>query len=242
MSSIPTGADGAIPERFARHLQAWLGEWRPPGPGELVVIGSELRTTPGWDGVVRPFLGVETLSGAVLSIPPDRVGAVRALGDDLDTVGPLLGAALGLPDRRFGRGVFRWSTQPTPPPPSDGPTPRLGEWLATTDPRVLPWLRPFNGEVLIGFGEADPVTGERPVAAGVGRKMHDDFGHELAVVTEEGHRGQGWAAALVAQAAQRVLDDGAIPTYLHAEDNHASAATADACGFPDLGWRILGLF
>ncbi len=234
---IPTGDDGELPERLARHLDHWLGHWRPPGSGELVVVGSQQRSQPGWDGAIRPFVGVETLGGAVLSVAPDRVAAVRALGDDLDTVGPQLADALGLPDHRFGRGVYRWSTAPTPPSPN-----RLGEWLARSDPRVLPWLTPFNGEVLVGFAPAEGARGERRVAAGVGRKIHDPYGHELAVVTEEGHRGLGWARSLVSQAAQRVIDDGAVPIYLHAEDNAASAATADACGFPDRGWRILGLF
>ena len=80
------------------------------------------------------------------------------------------------------------------------------------------------------------------MAAGVGRKQHDAHGHELAVVTEEAHQGRGLAAALVTQAARRVLADGAVPTYLHAPTNHASAATAVRCGFPDEGWSVLGLF
>ncbi len=235
---IPSGDDGILPERLARHLESWLGSWRPPGQGELIVIGSDKRSTPGWDGSVRPFVGVETLSGAVLSVPPDRVDAVRALGDDLDTVGKQLGEALGYRHHRFGRGIYRWSTAPTEPDPE-----RLGRWLPREDPRVLPWLQPFNGEVLVGFDRDDARAGaEATVAAGVGRKIHDPHGHELAVVTEEGHRGRGWARSLVSQAAQRVLDDGAVPIYLHAPDNGASAATADACGFPDRGWRILGLF
>ncbi len=98
-----------------------------------------------------------------------------------------------------------------------------------------PWLQPFNGDVLVGW-EGDDL------AAGVGRKQHDDHGHELAVVTEEGHRGRGWARELVTQAARRVLDEGAVPVYLHAPQNAASARTADASGFPDVGWRIVGLF
>ncbi len=224
------GRSGTIPERLARHLDAWLGRWRPPGEGELIVVGSPVRTRPGWDGRIRPVAGVETLNGAVLSVPPDRVDAVRALGTDLDAVGSGLAEALDLPGWRFGRGVFRWTDRPTAPGP--GPP---GIWLPLDDPRVPPWLHPFNGDVLVGFDD-------RRVAAGVGRKQHDAFGHELAVVTEEAFRGRGWARRLVSQAAQRVLDDGAIPTYLHAEDNLASAATADACGFPDRGWRVLGLF
>ena len=46
----------------------------------------------------------------------------------------------------------------------------------------------------------------------------------------------------VAQAARRVLDEGAVPTYLHERDNHASARVAEAAGFPDRGWRAYGVY
>lgn len=195
-------------------------------------MGSEQREQPGWDGAIRPMVGVETVDGAVISVDPAHVGAVRALGDTVDDVGAGLAAVLGRPSWRFGRGVFRWSANPTA---SDDP----GLWLPRSDARVPEWLAPFNGDVLVGF-DGDPATGV--VTAGVGRKIHTTTGHELAVVTEEGHRGEGWAQRLVTQAARQVLADGAVPIYLHAEDNLASARTADACGFPDQGWRILGLF
>jgi len=78
--------------------------------------------------------------------------------------------------------------------------------------------------------------------AGVGRKQHDRFGHELAVATEEPLRGRGLARRLVVTAARRVIDDGAVPTYLHDDANVASAHVADAAGFPDLGWRIVGVW
>jgi GNAT superfamily N-acetyltransferase len=132
----------------------------------------------------------------------------------------------------YAAGVFRWTTDPAP---GDDP----GVWVPTDDVRVPEWLRPFNGDVLVAFADGDDGPA---VAAGVGRKQHDAHGHELAVVTEEGFRGQGFARRLVSQAARRVLADGAVPTYLHAEDNVASARTADASGFPDVGWRIIGLF
>lgn len=213
-------------ERLERHLASWLGTWPPPVAG-LTVVGSERRTGPGWDGNVRIVAGVSTPHGTVLSVPPDRVEAVRQLGDDLDAIGPLLGDVLGRPGARLFSGVFRWSDEPTP---DQG----RGVWISTDDPRILDWLTPFNGDVLVG------LAGDR-IAAGVGRKQHDRWGHELAVVTEPDFRGQGWAADLVAQAAHRVLADGAVPTYLHAPDNAPSARTADAAGFPDRGWRVLGL-
>jgi GNAT superfamily N-acetyltransferase len=77
--------------------------------------------------------------------------------------------------------------------------------------------------------------------AGVGIKKHDPYGHELAVVTEERAGGKGLGRRLVTQAARRVLADGAVPTYLHADSNVRSAKVADASGFPDRGWRILGV-
>ena len=216
-----------VDTRLTAHLRSWLGEW-PPRTTGLTVVGSERRTTPAWDGRVAPVTGVLTPHGGVLSVPPDAVGAVRALGDDVEAIGAGVADALGRPSWRFGRGVFRWSGAPTP---GDDP----GLWLPTDDPRVPEWLRPFNGDVLVAF-----VADE--VAAGVGRKIHDEHGHELAVVTEPGHQGRGWARQLVTQAARRVLADGAVPTYLHQRSNTASARTADASGFPDVGWEILGLF
>jgi GNAT superfamily N-acetyltransferase len=214
--------------RLAAHLGEWLGAWPEGGPVGVVVVGAEVRERPVWDGSLRVVTGVATPQGAVVSVPPGRAEAVRALGDDLGAVADGIAAAVGHPGWTFARGVFRWSHAPT-----DGED--VGVWLDREDERVPPWLRPFNGDVLVAL-----VEGE--VAAGVGRKQHDPFGHELAVVTEEGHRGKGLAAALVAQAARRVIADGAVPTYLHAPHNHASAATAVRCGFPDDGWQVLGLF
>ena len=46
----------------------------------------------------------------------------------------------------------------------------------------------------------------------------------------------------VAQAARRVLDQGAIATYQHDPLNIASSRVAEASGFPDRGWRSLGMW
>lgn len=214
--------------RLGAHLSTWLGAWPDGGPQGLAVVGCDRRVQPAWDGEVRPVVGVATPEGAVLSVPPAAADDVRALGGELEVVGRGLAEALERPGWRFARGVFRWSHRPAELEPA-------GRWLGRDDERVPPWLHPFNGDVLVAL-----VDGQ--VAAGVGRKQHDEHGHELAVVTEDAHRGKGLAAALVAQAAHRVLDDGAVPTYLHAPSNVASAATAVRSGFPDEGWQILGLF
>jgi hypothetical protein len=70
---------------------------------------------------------------------------VRALGDTTRVdVADGLGGAIGQPGGRLFSGVFRWSTDPAPDP-------GRGVWLPVDDPRVLPWLKPFGGEVLVGF-------------------------------------------------------------------------------------------
>lgn len=215
------------PPALVAHLRSWLGAWPPPSPG-LTVVGTEARTTPEWDGRIRPVRGVATPTGTVLSVPPELVATVQKLGSTIDDVGPALPHALRLDGWRFHAGVFRWSDDPVV---LDEP----GVWVKPDNPLIPEWLRPFNADVLIGWDGNE-------IAAGVGRKVHDRWGQELAVVTEDGHRGRGWAKRLVSQAAHRVLREGAIPTYLHGPTNEASARTADAIGFPDRGWRILGLF
>jgi GNAT superfamily N-acetyltransferase len=221
--------DGEDPEaRLTAHLTSFLGVWPPPAP--LSVVASPARVTPGWDGLIRPLAGVETPSGTVVSVPADVLDdAVELLGrSGSDGLFAEIGTLVGVPGAQLGRGVFRWCAAPLD-------TPDAGEWLTTDDPRLPDWLRRFNGPVLAAF------DGDGRYAAGVGRKRHDASGQELAVVTEPEWRGRGLARRLVAQAARRVASEGAVATYLHRIDNGASAAVAEAAGFPDLGWHILGL-
>ena len=215
--------------RLERHLAEWLGAWPPPGAGGLTVVGSEHRTRPGWDGKVYPVAGVATPEGTVLSVPPDLVEAVRAAGDNLETLAGALPAIVGRPDARFGRGVFRWCQELL-----DVSDPEA-VWLPPDDGRVPPWLAVFNGDVLVH------LDGDGRYGAGVGRKRHDGFGQELSVATLEHLQGRGIARRLVAQAARRVAEEEAVATYLHAISNTASARVAEAAGFPDTGWWILGL-
>ena len=229
---MPLDRSGAVTaevsDRLSAHLGSWLGSWPPPGPGLHVVAGAQ-RTRPGWDGRVHPVVGVLSPVGGVLSVPPQHEARVRELGGDLDALIGGVAAAVGRPGAFLGRGAFRWSEMP-----SD--LTDAGEWVPRSDPRVPEWLRPFNGDVLVAWDE------DGSYAAGVGRKRHDAHGHELSVGTDERRRGRGLARRLVAQAARRVLADGAVPTYLHAFDNVASARVAEASGFPDRGWQVLELF
>jgi GNAT superfamily N-acetyltransferase len=226
--SLADASSGALPERLVEHLRSWVGAWPPER--RLQVVANPRRALPGWDGEVAPVIGVVTGQGdAVVGVVPSIADAARgvAAGGDLDA---LLAAIPRLLGRRgiAGHGVFRWTTAPAD-------LPDVGVWIPYDDPRVPHWLRPFGGEVLV-------VLEDDRYVAGVGIKRHDAAGNEISVGTEEAARSRGLARRLVAQAARRVLADGAVPTYLHAADNIASAKVADAAGFPDLGWKVIGFF
>lgn len=218
--------------RLARHLAAWVGDWPPRS--EVSVVGSPSRVEPGWDGRVRPFLGVEAPGlGTVLAVPPDLADEVRARVAIDGWTGPVRAAvAARLGGGTIAAGTFRSAGDvPAADVLSD-----VGTWVDPDDERLPDWLRPFNGGVLAVFD----VNGSW--IAGLGVKHHDPTGRELSVGTEEAHRGRGLARRLVAQAARELLATGAAVTYLHAPDNAASARVADAAGFPDRGWRVWGLF
>ncbi len=171
--------------------------------------------------------------GTVIAVTPDAVEAVTtalAAGLDRPGLGDELGAILGVGPAAFGTGVFR-TTDVVDPTIAD-----LGEWFDHQTDDLPEWLAPFNGPRLVAF-DADG----RPIA-GVGIKIHDRWGREIAVVTDEAARGRGMARRLVATAARRILDEGAVPTYLHDPRNLASAHVADSVGFLDRGWTVHGLW
>ena len=229
---LPVVQPRSVACRLDAHLRAWLGAWPPAGDLDLIVWPG--RAEPGWDGGVWPGLGVESPAGTVLSLSPGVVPDPGALdpGRVLAALrspeaASAVPAALGRPELTLTRAAFRWSASPAA-------LPRIGEWVARDDPRLPPWLRPFNGGALVARDERGRV------AAGVGIKRHNPHGHELAVGTEPAHRGKGLARTLVAQAARRVLAEGAVPLYLHDDGNAASARVAEATGFPDRGWSVVG--
>jgi GNAT superfamily N-acetyltransferase len=218
-------------DRLTRHLRSWVGQWPPPAAG-VTVVGDPARLEPTWDGTVRPLQGVTDGIGTVISVPPDAANAVSdAIGEDLSRrgLGDELGEILHVGPAAFGAGVFR-TTHDVDPEIDE-----LGTWFETHTADLPDWLAPFNGPRLVVFERGRPI-------AGVGIKVHDAHGQELAVVTDEQARGRGVARRLVATAARRVLAEGFVPTYLHAEDNEGSARVADAVGFVDRGWRVYGLW
>ncbi|WP_433390920.1 GNAT family N-acetyltransferase [Micromonospora sp. KLBMP9576] len=217
-----------LDRRLHLHLASWLGQW-PAGPG-LHVVGSHRRARPAWDGRLRPAVAVTSDASTVLSVAPDRVAAVRELARRPGApLLPALPATVGQPHWAVHDDVFRWSTAPAP-------LPDAGEWVAPTAAGLPSWLRLFDRPVLVARDDRGRYL------AGVGTKRHDAYGHELAVGTAPAARGRGLARRLVAQAARRVLDEGAVPTYLHDTANAASARVAAAAGFPDRGWRSFGVY
>ncbi|MBL6275020.1 GNAT family N-acetyltransferase [Micromonospora fiedleri] len=213
--------------RLQLHLATWLGRW--PAPAGLHVVGSWRRRQPAWDGRLRPAIAVTAGTSTVLSVPTDRVAVVRDLARRPDALLPALPAAVGEPGWAVHDDVFRWTMAPAP-------LPEVGEWVAPTTLGLPSWLRLFDRPVLVVRDDQGRYL------AGVGIKRHDQFGHELAVGTVPSARGRGLARRLVAQAARRVLDEGAVPTYLHDRANVASARVAEAAGFPDRGWRSYGVY
>jgi GNAT superfamily N-acetyltransferase len=226
--SVPefTASAGQSEPAPTAFLTEFLGEW--PATDGLAIVGSTLREEPGWDGQVRSVLGVGTPARAVVSVPPGLAPAIRHGVHTWDDLATKLPEAAGSPNSHVFFGKFRWTMTPTD-------LPDAGVWVPSTDPRVPEWLRPFGGDVLITF-----IDGE--YAAGVGIKRHNPAGLELSVGTEEKHRGHGLAARLVTQAARWVIAQGAVPIYLHDPANIASDRTALRAGFPDLGWKIFGLW
>ena len=101
---------------------------------------------------------------------------------------------------------------------------------------MLPWLRPFGGQVLVALDD------DGRCLAGVGLKRHDDTGREIAVVTEERARGTGLARRLVAQAARAVLAEGRAVTYLHGPATRRPRGSPGRAGFPDTGWQVVGFW
>lgn len=225
--------------RLTRHLKNWLGDWPTNSSQQIessairpsiVVTSSTYRETPGWDGVLRPIIGVSSPLITVISVARRFHEAIADAVErgGLDEFERDLSAVIDHPGALFRRGVFRYQQRLVA-------NESRGEWLPTDDPLVPEWLRIFNGEVLVAFDE------HRHYVAGVGCKRHDQFAQELAITTAPMHRRQGYAKELVAQAAQRVFEEGGVATYLHRRDNLGSAAVADATGFFDQGWEILSL-
>jgi GNAT superfamily N-acetyltransferase len=230
-----------VPAALRAHWQAWTGAAAEQvdvlgtdGAPRIMVVGSVRREQPGWDGAVHAVTGVVDATGhALVSVPPRLVEWARdrvSGGADVASLRRELPAALDAPGSVVYQGVLRWALD-VPGPDVLQPA---GEWLPAEHPAVPSWLHPFGGHVLVVLEDGQYV-------AGLGLKHHDGRGREISVGTEEAARGRGLARRLVATAARQLLSEGVVPTYLHDPRNTASGKVADAAGFPDRGWTVLGI-
>lgn len=228
-----------LPAPVARHLRSWAGH--ALNAGRLRVAGHPANARPGWSGSPNLLTGVVDPDGhATLAVParaaPAVTGAIRhqlratldahLTPDQVTAAAAGVPALLGRPGERVEHVVLRWTVAPAP-------LPDVGTWVDLSDPARPAWLRPFGGPALCALDRRGHVL------AAVGIKRHDQWVHELAVVTEPQARGRGLARCLVAQAARHLLDRGVVPTYLHAPGNLASARVADAAAFPRTAWSAL---
>jgi hypothetical protein len=225
------GTMPSMPTALRQHLASWVGGL--PADAEVLVVANRRNAEPGWDGRPPLLTGLaDPVGRTVVALPPAAAARAAELlhrvpGFPL-TGSRILTSLVNRPTHTVERVAFRWSVQPAD-------LPDAGVWVDTGSSRLPPWLRPFGGRALVAFDEGGGYL------AGVGIKRHDQFGHEISVGTSPHARGLGLARRLVAQAARHILDQGRIPTYLHALDNIASSRVASAAGFPDLGWSALTL-
>jgi hypothetical protein len=202
-----------------RHLATWLGRWPPDGP--ITVATAPGRSQPGWDRSVAPVIGIRSPEGTVVSVPPDLVDVSTEWAEQggLEALARGLAEFLPFPAPRLFIGGFRWSGQVPDLP--DG-----GEWVAPIDPAAPQWLRPYQ-EALIRMTPSG-CTGA------IGIKHHDPYGHELTIRVSPRiaaqHGIRGLARLLGAQAARKVLADGAVPTAILRAGNIRSDQICAATG------------
>jgi GNAT superfamily N-acetyltransferase len=208
-------------------LRSTLGTW-PPVSGMVTIASSPTRLTPGWDGRVRPFSGVRTPEGTIVSVPADLVEDARRLITDESSLTSGL-RELGLVRREVTPWTMRWVTDDR----GVADLEPLGEWVAPDHPSMPEWVAPFPGQVLAAL-DADGaylgVVAIKPVATST---------VEIAVGTAERSRGLGIARRLVVTAVRAQLDKGLAVLYVHAVDNRASARVAEAVGLIDRRWQLL---
>lgn len=116
-----------VPGALAEHLHRQLGAWPPSGA--LTTATSPVRAQPGWDGHLRPVIGMRTPEGTIVSGADSDEGLIEV--------------------------VFRWTTEPTPLEPTGewrpADDPALPEWLRPFGGDVLA-VFDDGGAYLAGVG------------------------------------------------------------------------------------------
>ena len=221
---VPAAAAGVVeapPAEVLRFVTAWLGVW--PMPHRLRVAPSARRLAPSRTGDAEQLAGIRCdarFGGAmVLSVTPLRFPAMRQLVEQL-SVDHLL--------------TDRDALMDAIPSALERPTMAVVDtpvrW--TVAPTELPVVGTWRGSRLLGVGPRR--------RAQVDVRRINRFGHELVLHVDDG---TDWclSAALLAQAARRVISDGAVPVLRRDLDRPAVAAIATVAGFHDAGWRAVSL-
>jgi GNAT superfamily N-acetyltransferase len=139
-----------VPGPLAEHFRRQLGTWPPTAP--LTTATSPVRAQPGWDGNVRPVIGVRTPEGTIVSGADSDEGLVEV--------------------------VFRWTTEPALLEPlgewRPADDPALPEWLRPFGGDVLA-IFDDAGAYLAGVGlkrhdelVREIAVGTEPAARGKG--------------------------------------------------------------------------
>ena len=220
----PTSAPDSVeapPPELLRFVTAWLGVW--PMPHRLRIAPSVRRLATSASGDAEQLAGIRCDArfggAAVLSVTPLRFPVTRQLVEQLS------------PDRLL---TDLDELLDAIPAALERPSMTVVDtglrW--SVSPTALPVAGSWRGSRLVGDGR-----GRR---AQVGVRRINRFGHELLMDVDDG---ADWclSAALLAQAARRVISDGAVPVLRRELDRPAVAAIASVAGFHDTGWRALSL-
>jgi RimJ/RimL family protein N-acetyltransferase len=208
--------------------------------GGVHLLGVPRRGLPTWHGYTMPIVGLAFSSGATIACRPDLVESLRTqLGSDLRRQ-QLDSAAL----RRLERAVrtllphafslggdFRALEAATFVAPKSV---QRAEHIDADDPAALHLRTRFDGAI---FGVRGP-RGRLVSYAALKLKSPDVW--EIAVATEADYRGRGFARDVVAAASRFALQQGRVPTYIHARDNASSAFVARAIGYQHYAEIVLG--
>ncbi len=197
----------------------------------LHIVLSQKRLQRGWAGIVVPVIAMtfEGYESTVVSVPPHLSSRVRQalrshppdrpLGpDDFEALRPIV--LRDWPYAYVLNGDALWCTWETFRPRHNGV-----EQLARDDPSGADLRLQFDGEIFVirgRFGE---------IASWAAIKLRSDDVWEIAVVTEPGYRGRGYAKRVVSAATEFILRNGRIPIYIHDRTNIPSARVCRAVGY-----------
>ena len=225
---------GALPESLVAHLTSWTGGWpppsRPPSPG------NPRNAAPGWDGQIHPVTGVVDPDGP----RPHRgaSGRTRLPRRRRPSARAATWTACSAPSRRRSASPGTSCSQARS---AGRRRPRRWPTRATGSTPTTPSCPTGCGRSVARCSIARDDDGS--YLAGVGIKRHDANGPRA--VRRHRTRGAGsWPGATACRTGgSRVCSTTASwrPTST-TRPTWPPRTSPTLPGFPDLGWRVLGMF